>query len=162
MHYHRSIQEVCINWLAWLTRERFFQRNRLSAVWYTWYNEAWHKRDKKNRAKTALFHPVLHSGTHTKATYRDIGQPLVSNNTSRLSNWFASKSDCHGQLEKPILLVRLVIVKLHLIRWFKARHFTLYPWKYWLSKSGILQGQIWLFGGSELVPHGHRWLMFVF
>ena len=66
-------------------------------------------------AKTALFHPVLHSGTHTKATYRDIGQPLVSNNTSRLSNWFASKSDCHGQLEKPILPVRLVIVKLRLI-----------------------------------------------
>ena len=114
MHYHRSMQEVCINWLAWLTRERFFQRNRLSAVWYTWYNEAWHKRDKKNRAKTALFHPVLHSGTHTKATYRDIGQPLVSNNTSRLSNWFASKSDCHGQLEKPILPVRLVILELHL------------------------------------------------
>ena len=112
MHYHRSIQEVCINWLAWLTRERFFQRNTLSAVWYTWYNEAWHKHDKKNRAKTALFHPVLHSGTHTKATYRDIGQPLVSNNTSRLSNWFASKSDCHGQLEKPILPVRLVILKL--------------------------------------------------
>ena len=96
VHYHCSIQEVCVNWLPWLTRERFFQRDRLSAGWYPWYSEVWHKRDKKNRAKTALFHPILHGSTHTKNTYRGIGQLLASINTSRLFNWFASKSDCHG------------------------------------------------------------------
>ena len=112
VHYHCSIQEVCVNWLPWLTRERFFQRDRLSAGWYTWYSEVWHKRDNKNRAKTALFHPILHGSTHTKNTYRGIGQLLASINTSRLFNWFASKSDCHGKLEKPILEGRLRSIKL--------------------------------------------------
>ena len=114
VHYHCSIQEVCVNWLPWLTRERFFQRDRLSAGWYPWYSEVWHKRDKKNRAKTALFHPILHGSTHTKNTYRGIGQLLASINTSRLFSWFASKSDCHGKLEKPILEGRLRSIKLPL------------------------------------------------
>ena len=30
------------------------------------------------------------------------------------------------------------------------------------SQSGIFQGYIFLFGGSEWVPYGHRWLIFVF